>query len=190
MRRPAARSVCPMIGALIALSACHARPPATSPTRPVAAAPAAPSPPPAPPPPPRATAPAPVAPTDEELFRRKSLDQLNGERPLSDVFFDYDQNTLRDDGQRALQDDARWLRQWPSTTVRIDGHCDERGTGEYNLALGERRATVVRNYLVDLGVNGARIQVRSLGKEAPFCHGDGEDCWSQNRRGHFVIVGK
>jgi len=190
MRRPAAGSLCLMIGALIAISACHARPPATSPTRPVAAAPAAPGPPPAPPPPPRAPAPTPVAPTDEELFRRKSLDQLNAERPLSDVFFDYDQNTLRDDGQRALQDDARWLRQWPSTTVRIDGHCDERGTGEYNLALGERRATVVRNYLVDLGVNGARIQVRSLGEEAPFCHEDGENCWSQNRRGHFVIVEK
>jgi peptidoglycan-associated lipoprotein len=82
------------------------------------------------------------------------------------------------------------LTRWPSTTIRIDGHCDERGTGEYNLALGERRAMVVREYLVNLGVDNARIQVRSLGKEAPFCRDGGENCWSQNRRGHFVIVGK
>ena len=134
--------------------------------------------------------PVPVTPSDEELFRRKSLDQLNAERPLSDVFFDYDQNTLRDDGRRALQDDARWLKRWPGTAIRIDGHCDERGSREYNLALGERRATVVRNYLVDLGIDRARIQVRSLGKEAPFCHEGGESCWAQNRRGHFVITEK
>jgi peptidoglycan-associated lipoprotein len=161
------------------------------PTRSAAGAPAAPVPPPRPPAPPAAASrPVAVAPTEEDLFRRKSVDQLNAEHPLSDVFFDYDQNTLRDDGRRALQDDARWLKQWPSTTIRIDGHCDERGTGEYNLALGDRRATVVRNYLLDLGISGARIQVRSLGKEAPFCREGGEDCWSQNRRGHFVITEK
>jgi peptidoglycan-associated lipoprotein len=190
MTRLAPSSLCLMIGTLIATSGCHARPPAMSPTRPVAAAPAAPNLPPAPPPPPKAAAPAPVAPTEEELFRRKSLDQLNGELPLSDVFFDYDQNTLKDEGQTALQDDARWLKRWPSTTIRVDGHCDERGTGEYNLALGDRRAVVVRDYLVNLGVRSTRIEVRSLGKEAPFCHEGGENCWAQNRRGHLVIIGK
>lgn len=190
MTRLVPASLCLMVGIVIAASACHARPPATSPARPAAAAPAAPDPPPAPPPPPKAAAPAPVAATDDELFRRKSLDQLNGERPLSDVFFDYDQNTLKDEGRTTLQDDARWLKRWPSTTIRVDGHCDERGTGEYNLALGERRAAVVKDYLVNLGVNSIRIEVRSLGKEAPFCHEGGENCWAQNRRGHFVIVGK
>jgi peptidoglycan-associated lipoprotein len=191
MTKPVIASSWILVWAVLAVAACHAKPPAAAPTRPFTAAPAAPAPPPPPPPPPKAAAPAAVSPTDEEVFRRKSVDQLNAERPLSDVFFDYDQNTLRDEGRRLLQDDARWLKRWPSTAIRIDGHCDERGTGEYNLALGERRATVVRNYLVDLGVNGARIQVRSLGKEAPFCQqGGGESCWSQNRRGHFVIVQK
>ena len=190
MTKPVATSSCMLVGALVTLAACHAKPPAVMPTRAATAAPAAPAPPPPPAPPPRVAAPTPLAPTDEEMFRRKSLDQLNAEHPLSDVFFDYDQNTLREDGRRALQDDARWLKRWPTTTIRIDGHCDERGTGEYNLALGERRATVVRKYLKDLGINDARIDVRSLGKEAPFCREGGESCWSQNRRGHFVITEK
>ena len=74
--------------------------------------------------------------------------------------------------------------------IRIDGHCDERGTAEYNLALGERRADVVKEYLTSLGVTPDRIQTRSLGKEAPFCRDSGESCWSQNRRGHLVITDK
>lgn len=190
MTKSCPASSCMLVGALITLAACHAKSPIVAPTRPAAAAPVAPVPPPSPAPPPGVVGPAPLAVSDDELFRRKSLDQLNAEHPLSDVFFDYDQNTLREDGRRVLQDDARWLKRWPSTTIRIDGHCDERGTGEYNLALGERRATVVRTYLVDLGINDARIQVRSFGKEAPFCHEGGENCWSQNRRGHFVITEK
>jgi peptidoglycan-associated lipoprotein len=97
---------------------------------------------------------------------------------------------LREEGRRALQQDAQWLVKWPSTAVRIDGHCDERGTAEYNLALGDRRAATVKEYLVNLGIRSDRIQLRSLGKEAPFCHDSGESCWSQNRRGHFVITGK
>jgi len=175
---------------LVAAAACHNKPPATAPTR-TAAAPAAPARPPAPPPPPAAAArPAPATLTDAELFDRKSLDQLNAERPLSDVFFDLDQNTLRDEGRRALQDDATWMKRWPSTVIRVDGHCDDRGTGEYNLALGDRRASTVKDYLVNLGISPTRIEVRTLGKEAPFCHEDAESCWSQNRRGHFVITRK
>jgi peptidoglycan-associated lipoprotein len=106
------------------------------------------------------------------------------------VFFEYDQNALREEGRRVLQQDAQWLSKWPQTVIRIDGHCDERGTAEYNLALGDRRAEVVREYLTNLGVKPERIQTRSLGKEAPFCHEDGESCWSQNRRGHFMITAK
>jgi peptidoglycan-associated lipoprotein len=128
--------------------------------------------------------------SEADLFQRKSLDQLNAEQPLGDVFFDYDQNVLRDDGRRALQQDAQWLAKWPSTRVRVDGHCDERGTAEYNLALGDRRADTIRDYLVSLGIDVRRIDVRSLGKEVPFCRDGGETCWSQNRRGHFVITGK
>ena len=106
------------------------------------------------------------------------------------MFFDYDQNTLKGEGRSAPQDDARWLKRWPSTTIRVDGQCDERGTGEYNPALEERRAAIVRDYPVHLGVNSTRIDVGSLGKEAPFCHEGDEHCWAQNRRGHFVIVGE
>jgi peptidoglycan-associated lipoprotein len=76
-----------------------------------------------------------------------------------------------------LQQDAQWLAKWPQTRVRIDGHCDERGTAEYNLALGERRADVVEEYLTSLGVTPGWIQTRSLGKEAPFCKDSGEPCW-------------
>jgi peptidoglycan-associated lipoprotein len=174
----------------VTAAACHHQPPASAPSR-TAVTPAAPATPPAPPPPPaRATRPAATAPTEADLFAQKSLDQLNAERPLSDVFFDYDQNTLRDDGRRVLQNDAEWLKHWPSTVVRVDGHCDERGTAEYNIALGDRRAIVVKEYLISLGIAPSRIEIRSLGKESPFCQADGESCWSQNRRGHFVITRK
>jgi len=128
--------------------------------------------------------------SEEEVFARKSLEELNAEHPLKDAFFDYDQNTLRDDTQRALQQDAQWLSKWSQTKIRIDGHCDERGSAEYNLALGERRSAAVRKYLVSLGVSPDRIETRSLGLDAPFCRDTGESCWSQNRRGHFEIIAK
>jgi peptidoglycan-associated lipoprotein len=141
-------------------------------------------------PPPPVAAPAPSPLTEAELFQRKSLDALNAERPLGDAFFDYDQEVLRDDAKRALQQDAGWLARWPQTRISVEGHCDERGTAEYNLALGDRRAEVVKDYLANLGVAPNRIVTRSLGREAPFCHDSGESCWSQNRRGHFVITAK
>jgi peptidoglycan-associated lipoprotein len=185
------KSWCPLLILAVAGAGCHTRPPATAPSRtnstpaPVAARP------PAPPPAPAAAArPAATPLTEADLFRRKSLADLNAERPLSDAFFDYDQNTLREDARQVLQQDARWLAKWPQTVVRIDGHCDERGTAEYNLALGDRRAQIVKEYLTSLGIRPDRIQTRSLGKEAPFCESSGESCWSQNRRGHFVITEK
>jgi peptidoglycan-associated lipoprotein len=187
----------PLLVIAFAGAACHTRPPATSPSRtaapaPAAAVPARPPAPPAPaPPPPRTTAAGPATPvTEEELFRRKSLNDLNAEHPLSDVFFDYDQTTLRDDARRLLQQDAQWLSKWSQAVIRIDGHCDERGSAEYNLSLGDRRAEVVREYLTSLGVRPERMQARSLGKEAPFCQDSGESCWSQNRRDHFEITAK
>jgi peptidoglycan-associated lipoprotein len=180
---------------LLALAgvACHKRPPAISPasTSAVSApAPTVASRPPAPPAPPPVTRPAAAPLNEEELFRRKSLDQLNAERPLADAFFEYDQFTLRDDDRKALQTDAAWLSKWPQTAISIEGYCDERGTPEYNLALGERRASVVKDYLESLGVSPRRIRTVSLGKEARFCQESTEDCWSKNRRGHFVITGK
>jgi peptidoglycan-associated lipoprotein len=186
-------SWCALFILAVAGAACHAKPPAAAVTRPAEApGPTVPARPPAPPAPPAAaTRPAAVRPlTEAEIFQRKSLSEINAEHPLSDAFFDYDQNTLRDDAKRALQQDAQWLTKWRQTKVRVDGHCDERGTPEYNLALGERRSAVVREYLMSLGVSPDRIETRSLGKDAPFCQDTGESCWSQNRRGHFEITAK
>jgi len=155
-------------------------------------APAAPARPPTPAPPPRAAA-APAAPralTEDEIFSRESLDALNAARPLSDAYFDYDQKALRDDARAALSRDAQWLNRWTSTKITVQGQCDERGSAEYNLALGDERAKAVKDYLTSLGVPDTRIAVVSLGKESPVCTDDSESCWSQNRRGHFVITAK
>ena len=129
-------------------------------------------------------------PTEEELFARESLADLNAKAPLGDAFFAYDQSDLTDADRDALARDAEWLRKWNHTRVLVEGHADERGTSEYNLALGERRAAIVRDYLASLGVDASRITVVSKGKEAPFCDGHGEDCWHQNRRGHFIVTAK
>jgi peptidoglycan-associated lipoprotein len=118
------------------------------------------------------------------------VDDLNKEKPLGDVFFDYDSSTLKDEGRSALQKNADWLKRWSSVAFTVEGHCDNRGTPEYNLALGERRASAVRDYLVSLGVAASRVQAVSKGEEQPFCRDDTESCWSQNRRGHFLITGK
>ena len=171
-------------------AACHAKPPAIAPTRPTAPA-TVPTRPPAPPTPaPQPAATAPRALSEQELFDRKSLTELNAEHPLGDAFFDYDQTTLRDDAQRALQQDAQWLAKWPRTQIMVEGRCDERGSAEYNLALGDKRAQQVTTYLESLGVSSSRIVTRSIGKEAPFCSESAESCWSQNRRGHFLITAK
>jgi peptidoglycan-associated lipoprotein len=180
------------LGVAVAMAAagCHKKVPKQSPTAPPAPPPAAPRTPPPPPPPPPAPA-APAAPlTEEQIFQRKSLAELNAERPLGDVFFDYDKSEIRDDGRGALQKDADWMKKWTSTVVSIEGHCDSRGSSEYNLALGNRRALAVRDYMVSLGIPANRLTVISKGKEQPFCMDENESCWQQNRRGHFVITAK
>jgi peptidoglycan-associated lipoprotein len=106
------------------------------------------------------------------------------------VFFDLDKSAVRDDAKPALQKDADWMKQWTSVQVTLEGHCDSRGSAEYNLGLGNRRATAVKDYLVSLGVSASRLTVVSKGKEQPFCRDENESCWQQNRRGHFVITGK
>ena len=114
----------------------------------------------------------------------------SAERPLADVFFDYDQSTLRDDARPVLQRNADWLRRWTSTRITVEGHCDSRGSSEYNLALGSRRADAIRQYLVSLGVPEGRVIAVSKGKEQPVCRDDSESCWQQNRRGHSQITAK
>ena len=119
-----------------------------------------------------------------------SLSELNAQKPLADVFFVYDQSDLSDTARASLQKNSEWMRKWTTTKVTVEGHCDSRGTAEYNLALGERRASAVKAYLASLGVGAERILTISKGKEAPFCTEENESCWSQNRRGHFIITAK
>ncbi|MFA5122550.1 peptidoglycan-associated lipoprotein Pal [Zavarzinia sp.] len=99
------------------------------------------------------------------------------------VFFDFDKYNLKPEGQKTLQAQAAWLAKYPSVTLTIEGHCDERGTREYNIALGERRANSARAYLISLGVDANRLQVISYGKDRPFAVGSDETAWAQNRRG-------
>jgi len=168
--------------------ACADNPPPEPPPPPPPAPEAPPPPPPPPPEPPPPPPPAPLTP--EELFARMSLEELNSTSPLDPVFFDLDMAELLSDGQAALRRNADWMRQWDSTRVRVEGHCDERGTNEYNLALGERRAAAVKDYLVSLGIPANRITTTSRGEESPFCTDSHEGCWSRNRRGHFVVTAK
>ena len=106
------------------------------------------------------------------------------------MFFDLDDSTVREDAKAPLQRNADWMKRWTSTAITIEGHCDSRGSSEYNLALGTRRANAVKDYLVNLGIASSRITVISKGKEQPFCSTEDESCWSQNRRGHFIITAK
>ena len=105
---------------------------------------------------------------------------------VRDAYFDYDKADIRADARTALSKTADYLKAYPSIKVTIEGHCDERGSTEYNLGLGDRRANAVKQYIVSLGVPADRVSVVSFGKEKPFCMESNEACWSQNRRGHFV----
>jgi peptidoglycan-associated lipoprotein len=109
---------------------------------------------------------------------------------LKDVFFDFDKSNIRDDQKAALNDDVGWLKANGRAKITLEGHCDERGTSEYNLGLGERRAKAVKDYLVAAGVAADRVATISYGKERPFVLGHDESAWKWNRRGHFVITGQ
>jgi peptidoglycan-associated lipoprotein len=126
-----------------------------------------------PPPPPPPEAPKP---TLDELFLKE----------VQDAYFDYDKADIRADAKDALAKTADFFRNYPQLRVTIEGHCDERGSTEYNLALGDRRANAVKQYLVSLGIPADRLSTVSYGKEKPFCTTSDEACWQQNRRGHFV----
>ena len=145
--------------------------------------------PPAPPPPIEPPAmPSDLLPEDE--FSARSLEDLNRESPLEPAYFGLDSSGLDEQAQRAVEANAELLRQYPSWAVTIEGHCDERGTAEYNLALGERRALVTQQYLVELGLDPTRVNVVSYGKEFPFDPGHDDVAWAANRRAHFVITAK
>jgi peptidoglycan-associated lipoprotein len=176
--------------AVFALEACKRPvppPPPPPPAPPVVTPP--PPPPPAPkPPPPAPPPPAPRPLTEEEIFQKKTLEELSSE--LSEVKFDYDQASIREDQRGALQKNADWMRRWTSTRVTIEGHADARGTNQYNLALGEKRGAAVRDYLVGLGISADRLVVVSRGEESPACTEETEACWERNRRARHVVTAK
>ncbi len=107
--------------------------------------------------------------------------------PLKDIFFDFDKSDIRDDAKGSLSEDAQWLRANATAQITIEGHCDERGTAEYNLGLGERRAKAAKDYLVAAGIDAKRIKMISYGKERPFVLGHDESAWKWNRRAHFAV---
>ena len=107
--------------------------------------------------------------------------------PLKDIFFDFDKSNIRDDAKPSLSEDIQWLKTNPAAQTTIEGHCDERGSAEYNLGLGERRAKAARDYLVAAGVDSKRMKIISYGKERPFVLGHDEAAWRWNRRAHFVV---
>lgn len=156
------------------------------------AAPApAPAPPPAAAPRPDTVAPLPAPPVvREEPVSSSSLDDLNRSSPLKPVFYALDSSEIDPAGKTALDANAALLRQNASWVVTVEGHCDERGTAEYNLALGDRRAAAAVAYLRSVGISADRLKTVSYGKEFPFDPGHDEAAWSKNRRAHFVITAK
>jgi len=128
--------------------------------------------------------------TEEEIFMQKSLEELNRETNLRMVHFDYDKYFIREDAKPILEANAAYMKKWRSVKVLIEGHCDERGTEEYNLALGEKRAKSAFDYLVSLGVPADRIKTISYGKSDPLDTGSNEIAWQKNRRAQPTIIGK
>ena len=109
------------------------------------------------------------------------------EAGLQDVFFGYDQWTLSDAGMEALNSDAQWLKDHPGAVMKVEGHCDERGTADYNIVLGDKRAKAARSYLIESGVGPKQVAIVSYGKARPFCTDPAESCYQQNRRGHVLL---
>jgi peptidoglycan-associated lipoprotein len=170
---------------LMGTAACHnSQPPVARPT------------PPAPPPPTAARPPGPPEPVmpaepfASDSVASRSLDDLNRDSPLKPVFFEYDSADINEAGRAVLQANAGVLKKYATWVVTIEGHCDERGTKEYNLALGERRAVAARAYLMSLGLDANRLRTVSYGSEFPFDPGHEDSAWLKNRRAHFVITGK
>ena len=146
--------------------------------------------PPAPPEPVSEPTIVPPEPVRDDAISSASLDDLNKSSPLKPVFYELDSSELSAAAQKTLDENAALLKRYPSWTVTVEGHCDERGTAEYNLALGERRAIAARTYLVSLGIPAGRVRTVSYGKEFPFDPGHDESAFAKNRRAHFVITAK
>ena len=166
----------------LGLAGCKHTPTGPPPAPPAPVVPA--TPPPAPPPEPE------IAPQVEDPLAGLSSAELESRGLLADIHFDYDSADLRDADRQVLTQNADFLKTHDYIKVTVEGHCDERGTVEYNLALGERRARNAYDYLVSLGVPADRLKTVSYGKEIPLCQESAEACWARNRRAHFAITGK
>jgi peptidoglycan-associated lipoprotein len=176
----------------LGVSACGGKkPPVARPMPPPPPTTTAPGVTPAPPTPVPDTTPIPPEPkiTDDPLVSG-DLDQINKNSPFQPLFFPLDSFEVDGTGQQVLQANAAILKKYPTWIITIEGHCDERGTAEYNLALGEKRALAAKTYLVSLGVPADRLRTVSYGKEFPFDPGHDESAWSKNRRAHFVVTSK
>ena len=179
--RQSALAVLVVLG--LALPGCKHRPAGAPPALPPPVAPA--TPPPAPPP-----AEPEIAPQVEDPLAGLSSAELESRGLLADIHFDYDSADLREADRQVLTQNADFLKAHDYIKVTVEGHCDERVTVEYNLALGERRARNAHDYLVSLGVPADRLKTVSYGKEIPLCQESSESCWARNRRAHFAITGK
>jgi peptidoglycan-associated lipoprotein len=129
-----------------------------------------------------------TAPRAVEALRRGERATTPASSPLKEVYFDFDRYDLRADARETLKQNADWLKANASARVEIEGHCDERGTNEYNLALGAKRAQAAKDYLVSLGIAANRLSTISYGEEVPVCRDKTEECWQRNRRARFVIL--
>jgi peptidoglycan-associated lipoprotein len=189
------RALCACAALILALSitACARRPSVTQAAAPppTAAVATAPAPAPAavaPAPAPAAAAPEPAAPAPAAaVTARPAPQEFAPDAALPDVFFDFDKSVIRPDAAKILRTSAEWLNARPGHAVLIEGHCDERGTDEYNLALGDRRARATQDFLLAHGVAARRITVISYGEQRPQCTAQNEECWSRNRRAHFLV---
>ena len=189
----AARSIATLIAvmALMTAVACSKKnPPIARPAPPPPVAANTPTRPPAPPEPVREPTMVPPEPVRDDAISSASLDDLNKSSPLKPVFFELDISDLSPANQKTLDENAAVLKRYPTWAVTVEGHCDERATAEYNLALGERRAVAARAYLVALGISADRLRTVSYGKEFPFDPGHDEAAFAKNRRAHFVITAK
>ena len=177
---------------LAAAVACHKKAPPVArpaPPPPTSTASTTPARPPAPPEPVREPV-VPAEPVRDDAIASASLDDLNRNSPLKPVFYELDSSEVSPAGQKVLDENATVLKRYSAWAITIEGHCDERGTAEYNLALGERRAVAARAYLVAQGISADRLRIVSYGKEFPFDPGHDESAFAKNRRAHFVITAK
>jgi len=176
----------------LAAAACGKKPPEVKPApQPAPAAKPTTPPPPPPPTPPPAPAPTPDRPpSEDDIFNKATPDELTKSGVLKPVYFSYDSIALTEEARGILQKNVEYLKRRPSTKVMVEGHADSRGTNEYNLALTERRAGAVKDYVVSLGVTADRVTTVAKGEEQPFCKEETEACWQQNRVGFFIFTAK